>query len=205
MKFKYYLRGIGIGIIFASIILLVAYHENSPSSLSDDEIIERAKQLGMVEANDPINKIIDNKQSEASTEENQEEAVSTETISTEEAVSTEEVKENKEETDLTETSTEVEDTASNDDSSTDNSALSDNTDNSNNSGNETVEITIDRGSSSYPVCQKLQELGVIDNASEFDDYLIENGYASRISVGTHKINKGMDYKTIAELISDPMD
>ncbi len=210
MKFKYYLRGIGIGIIFASIILLVAYHENSPSSLSDDEIIERAKQLGMVEANDPINKIIDNKQSEASTEENQEEAVSTETISTEEAVSTEavsteEVNENKAETDLTETSTELEDTASNDDSSTDNSALSDNTDNSNNSGNETVEITIDRGSSSYPVCQKLQELGVIDNASEFDDYLIENGYASRISVGTHKINKGMDYKTIAELISDPMD
>ena len=64
MKFKYYLRGIGIGIIFASIIFLVAYNDSKPSGLSDNEIIERAKELGMVEANDPINKLIDNKSTE---------------------------------------------------------------------------------------------------------------------------------------------
>ena len=67
-----------------------------------------------------------------------------------------------------------------------------------------VEITISRGSSSYPVCLKLKELGLIENAEEYDDYLIENGYANRIRVGTHKLKKGMDYHTIAELISDPI-
>ena len=77
------------------------------------------------------------------------------------------------------------------------------TDTSNNG--EEVEITIARGSSSFPVCQKLYELGLIDDAAKYDDYLIEKGYANRISVGTHKLKKGMDYKTIAELISDPLE
>ena len=69
---------------------------------------------------------------------------------------------------------------------------------------ETVEITVTAGTTSYDVCQKLQELGLIENAARFDDYLIENGYANRIRVGTHKLTKGMDSKAIAEAISDPI-
>ncbi|MGN0155223.1 MAG: hypothetical protein ACI4A3_12300, partial [Lachnospiraceae bacterium] len=68
----------------------------------------------------------------------------------------------------------------------------------------TVTITVERGSSSYPVCQKLQELGMIEDASEFDNYLIENGYAYRIRVGTHTLKMGMDFHAIAEAISDPL-
>ena len=47
MKFKYYLRGLGIGILISTIILSVSFAMNK-NDLSDDEIIARAKELGMV-------------------------------------------------------------------------------------------------------------------------------------------------------------
>lgn len=47
MKLKYYLRGLGMGIIFATLILMIsgAIHNNN---LSEEEIIQEAKKLGMV-------------------------------------------------------------------------------------------------------------------------------------------------------------
>ena len=44
---------------------------------------------------------------------------------------------------------------------------------------------------------------MIEDASEFDAYLIQNGYASRIRVGEHTLKRGMSYHDIAEAISDP--
>ena len=223
MKFKYYLRGIGIGIIFASIIFLIAYRENIPSKMSNDEIIERAKQLGMVEANDPINKLLDKNSAEISEDkvsDNNDKAseiqvtseITTEQLTEAEKVTTTEAVTNTttetESEKTTEAKTEDKKTEEKDnidkksEEKTDNNKIEDSkiTDDKN-----SIEITVDRGSSSYPVCQKLEELGMIDDAAKFDDYLVENGYANRISVGTHKLTKGMDYHTIAELISDPLD
>ena len=48
MRLKYYLRGLGLGIIFAVIIMMIGFHDNK-QSMSDTEIIEKAKTLGMVE------------------------------------------------------------------------------------------------------------------------------------------------------------
>ena len=45
MKLKYYLRGLGIGIILTTIILSIAF---SDRNLTDEQIIEKAKSLGMV-------------------------------------------------------------------------------------------------------------------------------------------------------------
>lgn len=47
MRFKYYLRGAGIGILFATIIMMVAFHSHG-SNISDDEVVQRAGELGMV-------------------------------------------------------------------------------------------------------------------------------------------------------------
>lgn len=194
MKFKYYLRGIGIGIIFASIVLLSAYRGKFSGRITDEEIIARAKQLGMVEANDPINKLIT---TEASTE------VTTQTV-TEEISSEATTQKAKKKKEKTEETTSKEQTEATTEATTEVTTEATTEAKKDDSG-QTVEITVERGSSSYPICQKLQELGIIDDASKFDDYLIENGYANRISVGTHKVKKGMDYKTIADLISDPID
>ena len=47
MKFKYYLKGLGMGIIFATLIMTVSGVIHN-KELSDKEIIERAGKLGMV-------------------------------------------------------------------------------------------------------------------------------------------------------------
>ena len=45
MRFKYYLRGIGLGILFAVLIMIISIHNHKYDILSDDEIIEKAKEL----------------------------------------------------------------------------------------------------------------------------------------------------------------
>lgn len=54
MRLKYYLRGAGIGIFFTALILTIAFAFQEPKvlELSDDEIIEKATELGMVMATD---------------------------------------------------------------------------------------------------------------------------------------------------------
>ena len=46
MKFKYYLRGLGLGIIFTSIVFMVSYRFNG-EELTDAQIIQKARSLGM--------------------------------------------------------------------------------------------------------------------------------------------------------------
>ena len=47
MERKYYLRGLGLGIVMTAIIMGVALSGNK--TMTDEEIIARAKELGMVE------------------------------------------------------------------------------------------------------------------------------------------------------------
>ena len=48
MKLKYYLRGLGVGVICTAIIMGIALSGNKKEKLTDAEIIERARLLGMV-------------------------------------------------------------------------------------------------------------------------------------------------------------
>ncbi len=50
MKLKYYMRGVGIGVVVTTIILVVAFAFIG-NNMSDEEIVARAKKLGMVESN----------------------------------------------------------------------------------------------------------------------------------------------------------
>lgn len=47
MKLKYYLRGLGIGMIATTIILMICFSQQD-TTVSDEYVIERAKALGMV-------------------------------------------------------------------------------------------------------------------------------------------------------------
>lgn len=48
MKLKYFLRGLGTGVVFATLIMLAAYMTNGGYKMSDDEIMRKAEKLGMV-------------------------------------------------------------------------------------------------------------------------------------------------------------
>ncbi len=53
MRFKYYLRGCGLGILFASIVLSIAFYTRGAKEISDEEVIQRAEALGMVMPGEP--------------------------------------------------------------------------------------------------------------------------------------------------------
>lgn len=184
MKFKYFLRGLGVGIIFASIVCLMAFQGEVSGQMTDAEIIERAKKLGMTEPENQIGDLLKEKENTSEQE--------TSKPDSEDAASSQKETIEKESATEQEQTTEEEKTTEK------------NAEDEKSSKKETVELTIERGASSYPVCQRLQELGMISDASEFDTYLVENGYASRIRVGTHRLKKGMSYAEIAEAISDPL-
>jgi hypothetical protein len=198
MKFKYFLRGLGFGIVFASIICLTAYQNHTSETLTDEAIIQRAKELGMVEKEDTVATLLENQNN---TEKDTDNSVSDTSEDTSEEKMTETNTTEEKETTAAET-TEVSQKSSTEENGTSESAAA--KEDSESTTEKTVTITIERGSSSYPVCQKLQEAGMIEDASEFDTYLVENGYADRIRVGEHTLKLGMDYHDIAEAISDPL-
>ncbi len=212
MKFKYFLRGLGTGIIFTSIICLMAFQNGDSRNISDKEIIERAKELGLVEKKETVKDVFaSEKSSEEMTEKKMtEEQKESEENTTKEKMSKEKTTEEKatEETITEEKTTEEKSTEK---KTTEKKTTEEKTTEKNTTEQSTTEvkdktvtITIKGGSTSFPVCQKLQELGVIKDATDFDNYLIKNGYANRIRVGTHTLTIGMSYEEIAIAISDPV-
>lgn len=55
MKLKYYLRGVGTGVVVTTLILMIAFAFYRPK-MSDEDIIARARQLGMEEKEDETTK-----------------------------------------------------------------------------------------------------------------------------------------------------
>ncbi|MBQ9983216.1 MAG: hypothetical protein IJP29_01365 [Lachnospiraceae bacterium] len=210
MKFRYFLRGFGIGIVFATIICMVAFQNDDSRNFSDKEVIERAKELGMVEQKESIEDIF---ASEGDKDTKKESNKATEDASSEDNSTTGEKSDSSEEEttkdktakeQTTKKTTEKKTTENTTEKTTEKMTEEVTTEKvTEEPKNKTVTITIKGGMSSYPVCQKLEELGVIEDASDFDNYLIRNGYANRISVGTHTLRIGMTYEQIAVAISDP--
>lgn len=66
---------------------------------------------------------------------------------------------------------------------------------------DAVEIVIASGDDSGTVARKLYNAGLIENASEYDAYLMQHGYDKRLSTGTKTISLTDDWKKIAEKIT----
>lgn len=185
MKLKYYLRGLGTGILFASIVLTIAYSYRT----TDSKIKEQAKDLGMVYPNeiesgdetdesDGMETLESNTQEKQTSEEQTSEKQTSETQS-----SSEENTDDRTETTTTEPQTdETETTTSSDD-------------------NVSCTVTVTSRTTSYDVARQLESGGIIEDADDFDDYLCDNGYAYRIQNGKYTITKGMNYKEMAEIIT----
>lgn len=180
MKLKYYLRGLGVGIVVTAIILTIANHLGN--KMSDEDIIKRAGKLGMVMKEDES--LFPPTEPETTTPE------PTSPVTTE--PDTTAVK--PEESGTTPVPTEPETT-------TPEPATSAPTE------PETPEviihtatITVTSGMYSEAVSQKLEEAGIISNWREFNEYLTGNGYAERLQTGTHSFNSGMSFNEMAEIL-----
>ena len=179
MKLKYYLRGLGIGMIVTALILGISFsHRQGQETLTDDQIRERAEQLGMVDSSELTLAALQNsvqQQAQESTAETETGAVSETTAEPETTVVPETTKE-PEETPVPETIAESE-------------VL------------QAVTITVKKGASSGSVSSQLQEAGLVEDAKAFDNYLCNNGYSRSINPGTYEIAPGTSEEEIAKIIT----
>ena len=182
MKLKYYLRGMGIGIIVTTIILAISFSQRKVE-ISDEQVMVRATALGMVM---PDEQETDAASTETETEAEQEvqipENVQTEEPipeGTEAAVTTEVPTADGSETGVIEEPV---------------------------AENGTYRLVINKGDVCRVVCEKLEENGVIDDAEALRTHLFELGYANNISTGAYDVPYGLTMEEVAQIIvTGPID
>ena len=188
MKLKYYLRGLGIGIMITALVLLIAGKVNG--HMSDKEVIERAEKLGMVMKETEKDTLFPDTESES-------DKVTEEAAAEEETEETTAEGEEETEPDTEEPETEIETEAEEEPSDEETEAL------------EPVQeeqqpvvytLTISEGMYSEAVSERLAEAGIVESAADFNRYLEDNGFAVRIKIGTYDLTSGMSYYDIAAMI-----
>ncbi len=227
MKAKYYLRGMGLGIIVTSLIFLIAGLFYKPQ-LSEDEIIIEAKKLGMVmeesgtDAKEADPEKEDGKEAGGKTEDEsqntedgsdktEDDGKGTKTGSEaddENDQNTVEDEENRQGTDGEEESEQTiggEETEGNGQTTgsageEQNAAGSNETDYGASNG-ETRGLTIEAGENAADVCRDLQLSGAISDAEAFRQYLGAHGYASYLQPGTYEIPSDSSFEEIAKIVT----
>ncbi len=174
MKLKYYLRGLGIGIVVTAVIMMAALGNKQP--MTDEEVIARAKELGMIE-NSVLTDIAD-KEKESVTESGGDENQDTE----------QEAQQN-EKQDVTVDEKQDEEQAIKEPSETETS------------DKDTIAITVVSGDSSWTVSKRMEEAGLIESAKDFDTHLCRYGYDKRISVGTYQIPTNATHEEMAKILT----
>ncbi len=200
MKLKYYLRGLGIG-IFVSVLIVGL--TSGRQKMTDEEVIARAKELGMVES--MVLSDMNSGQGTVDVSEGEPMATKPEETKPEETEpeETEPVETEPEETEPEETEpeeTEPVETEPEETEPEETKPIEDATEPSVPLG-ETITITIRSGESSVTVSKNLEAAGLIENASAYDRFLCENGYDRKIRVGTYEIPVGASEEEIAEIIA----
>ncbi|MGN0435878.1 MAG: hypothetical protein ACI4D8_04520 [Wujia sp.] len=201
MKLKYFLRGLGLGIIFGALIMLAAYMTSGKYKISDEEVIERAGKLGMIMREDPITN--NNANADKATTQSDKETDS-------------DADENKTEDDQTGNTAELTTGTTEDTNPVTTEETPDTTDTSETTGDNTSEeisinpdneyitaqITVTSGMSSTKVARLLQDTGIIEDYLDFDSYLNSNGYSTKIRINTYEFNSNMTYEEIAKELTD---
>ena len=189
MKLKYYLRGLGIGILVTAVIMGVTQGSRK-ETLSDREIRERAAALGMVE---PGNSLADLEAAETPAATEIPEAIETpvateipEAIETPAATETPEAAETPAATEAPAATPEV--TARPTQKPAEEEEGSSYT------------FEIQAGDSSYQVAYRLQQAGLVADARDFDNYLCSKGYDRKLKTGSYEILETATEEEISEIL-----
>ena len=201
MKLKYYMRGLGIGILITTIVLSFG---GKKENLSDKEIMARARELGMVmkeetddnQLEEVLEKSLDKENTESDDVKEENDTVDIEGPSEDETVTDAlEPSEGENVVDASEPSEgePVVDVSESSEEETD-------IDVSEPSEND-ITFTIARGMSSRQVSELLAEKGLIDDAVDFDNYIKRQGKAGVIKIGVYTLPEKSDYQVILSAIA----
>ena len=208
MKLKYYLRGLGIGILITTVILSLA--GIGRKNMTDEEVVKRAKELGMVEST-LLSDLPDQTKAEEvrpTEPETPEPETSLQPETSEQEISAEPETSPGPETSEPETlepevSPEPEESASTLETpvAPEETPVSPEDGNPDTPAGETVTLVIGRGESSTTVSKNLKKAGIVEDAAAFDRFLCNNGYDKKIITGTYEIPYGASEEEIAKIIT----
>ena len=195
MKLKYYLRGLGIGIFVTALIMTIA--SSGKGAMTDEEVIRRATELGMVTSSKTL---ISQQQEESLTE--TERPVEVTQAPTPEPVEETMQPSVEEPTDAPQESSEERQESEPTEVPTDEPvAESEEEPADTPQPGESVTLTVYSGEHSATVAKRMEELGLIDDYLDFDDYLCDNGYSRFVNSGIYKIKPGLSYEELAKIIT----
>lgn len=229
MKRKYYLRGMGTGIIITALVFITALFLN-PSSMTDAEIKQKPAEMGMVDKEALMDEpeeedtavadagdetLIDAAEGEEQTEAEAEEGEESSGDKAKDKVKEKKEEETQEEeedpekpkddtkvtttTDEDGNTTRVEQRTGHDVTPAPDERTSPVQEGS--SSGETVSFTISGGQNSRVVGNNLASAGLVDDGTAFDHFLEENGYDRIIRPGSYDIPEGASYEEIARIIT----
>lgn len=205
MELKYYLRGLGIGIAVTAIIMGIALSGDKP--MTDEQIIARAKELGMVEntvLSDTENKETDDDgagNEDAADETAPDDGAENEDAADEDTPDADVGNEDAADEDTPDDGVEqAQDTGANGSAPESDAAADDTADNQTASATLKA-ITIASGDGSYTVAKKLQDAGAISSAETFDNFLCEHGYDKKLRTGTFSIPADASDEQIARIVT----
>lgn len=220
MERKYYLRGLGLGIVVTGVIMGIV--SSRSKAMTDSEIIARAKELGMVEntvlseinkdETDNSSEIEEFERSDGTEEENRSIEPETKDLTDSETVKKDEerVPETSEEeqadpTKITDVIGGAANTERPEDPTIDSTDLEGNQQEENT--NEVIvsatvkTITVNSGDGSHTVAKKLADAGVVTSADDFDTFLCQYGYDKKLRTGTFLIPADASDEQIARIVT----
>lgn len=218
MKLKYYLRGIGIGIIFSIIVFSVALTSNKTYDISDEEVMKRARELGMVYSNDNDNSLTlndllnktDENKDESEIDDNLEPTKAVELTPTNEPTPTIEPTKKVEPTPTTKPTQVIEPTPTikptkevEPTKKVEPTKVAEPTKEVEPTQvvENYVSIKVTKGMSSEVVAKMLVKEGVVTDSNDFNNYLKKHDYSRKINVGTYKIKMDASYEEIAKMLT----
>ncbi len=214
MERRYYLRGLGLGILITAIIMGAA--QRGSKEMSDEEVRQRARELGMIENTVLSEPVADAEQAEtdlAAAEEKSEEAApaDTEPVTEDMQEAAADEQDTQEQTDAEDSQEQADavDAQAEPEQADAQTALEEETEQSTGAQSETKTaasgeaqiFTIDKGDSSVSVAQKLEQAGLISSAASYDRFLCDNGYDKKIRAGEYTIPADAGDEQIARIIT----
>lgn len=210
MKLNYYLRGLGTGILAATLFFGVAGNGNE-QVMTDSEILARAEQINKENAvlSGPgrENETIQQEETLTAPAEEEELGMQDQTGQEETSDPAQDVENEDPESEETGTQKAADDAMAGQQAGTDqpqNGQQPDTEestqDNSTDGADQTemIVITINSGDSSETVSKKVEQAGLVASAEEYNRFLCANGYDKKLNVGKHEIPAGADETEIAK-------
>ena len=187
VRFKYYLRGCGLGILVASLVFIVSLHAHG-GAMSDEKAMQRASELGMIMPDDTQTQEAETQTTEIPVKETN----LPDTQRTTQAVTQKVPQNDTQKQTERDTSSEQNDTPKESEKKAEEKKKTQ---------EEKVSITIKGGEVCREIAQDLQEKGLVKDAEDFRKYMQDHNYARYIRVGTFTLEKGMNYSEIAKVLT----